>query len=99
MGQTQGKDKDLTNNQNNDDVSPRKNKKKKKKEKHVKPNSDTLQKKRVHVNHFELSEKAKSSVNSETSLGLFYYLPNEILSHMSNYLSWKEALGLQTCSR
>jgi hypothetical protein len=53
----------------------------------------------LHDGHFELLPKAKSSVNTETSLGLFFCLPNELLVHLSNYLSWKEALSLQSSSR
>ena len=53
----------------------------------------------LHVDHFELSENTKSSINSGPSLGLFYCLPNEILSQVADYLSWKEALILQACSR
>jgi hypothetical protein len=53
----------------------------------------------LHDGHFEIRQKYKSKIKPETSLGLFYCLPNEILASLTEYLSWKEALVLQTCSR
>lgn len=52
-----------------------------------------------HNGHFELLPKAKSRVNVETSLGIFFCLPNELLFYLSTFLSWKEALYLQASSR